>query len=67
MTMLIYPFCKICEPGPEHEIVFVMYKNENKNKFSFRFATLTKHVNKQTNSLVALEKLRKIWIGLIFI
>ena len=58
--MLIHPFCKI----HEREIVFD-YKNQNKN--NVRVATLTKHVNNQTNCGIALEKVRKIWSCLIFI
>ena len=50
--MLICPFCKI----HEHEIVFD-YKNQNKN--NFRVATLTKHVNNQTNCGIDLKKSEK--------
>ena len=42
-------------------------KSANQNKNNFRFTTLTKHVNNQTNCCIALEKLKKIWICLVFI
>ena len=52
--MLIHAFCKICQ----HEIG----KGTNQNKNNFKFTTLTKHVNNQTNCHITLEKWKKIWI-----
>ena len=52
--------CKSCE----HEIV-CHSKNQNKN--NFKYTTLTKHVNNQTNCSNALEILKKIWICLVII
>ena len=42
-------------------------KRANQNKNNFRFTTLTKHVNNQTNCRITLEKMKKIQIFLIFI
>ena len=42
-------------------------KNANQNKNNFRFTTLTKHMNNQTNCCITLEKIKKIWICLVFI
>ena len=42
-------------------------KRANQNKNNFRFTTLTKHVNNQTNCRITLEKMKKIWICLVFI
>ena len=54
--MLIYAFCKICEHCCEPEIVFVYSLKLffvliflNNFRFTTMFATLTKHVNNQTN------------------
>ena len=38
----------------------LFFKSANQNKNNFRFATLTKHVNNQTNCRIDLEKLKKI-------
>ena len=45
--------------------LFCMRANQNKN--NFRFTTLTKHVNNQTNYRITMEKMKKIWICLVFI
>ena len=42
----------------------LFFKSANQNKNNFRFATLTKHVNNQTNCRIDLEKLKKIQIHL---
>ena len=42
-------------------------KSANQIKNNLMVTTLTKHVNNQTNYSIALEKLKKIWICLIFI
>ena len=42
-------------------------KSANQNKNNFRFTTLTKYVNNQTNCHIALEKLKKIWSRLVLI
>ena len=38
----------------------LFFKSSNQNKNNFRFVTLTKHVNNQTNCRIDLEKLKKI-------
>ena len=44
----------------------LFWNSANQNKNNFRFTTVTKQVNNQTNCRIALEKLKKIWICLIF-
>ena len=60
-TLLIHVFCKTCE----HEIA--LRECQMQNKHNLRFTTLTKHVNNQTNCCITLEKLKKIWLCLVFI
>ena len=64
MQLLIHVFrkgfCKTCEP----EIVLQEWKSKKNN---FRFTSLTKHVNNQTNCRITLKNLKKTWICLIFI
>ena len=50
--MLIHMFCKICK----HEID-CMKANQNKN--NFRFTTITKHGNNQTNCYITFEKIEE--------
>ena len=47
----------------------MLWKSANQNKNNFRFATLTKHVNNQTNSqwYIALNRGGIKCIGLVFI
>ena len=56
---IIHAFCKICVL----EIFVMIFRMAN----NFRFTTLTKHVNNETNWRIALEILKKIWISLMFI
>ena len=65
MTMLIYSFCKSCEPEPESESEIV-FRSKNKTKTISGPSSSSQHVNNQTNRRIALEKLKKIWICLVF-
>ena len=42
-------------------------KSTNQNENNFRFTTLAKHVNSQTNCCISSEKVKKIWICLVLI
>ena len=42
-------------------------KSTNQNENNFRYTTLTKQGNNQTNCRIALERLKKIRICLVFI
>jgi hypothetical protein len=68
VCLIIFVFCKSCEPICEPEITPVLYHHENQNKnnftFSIQFTNLTKCGNKHCR---ALEILKKIWICLTFI
>ena len=61
--MLIHAFCKICES----EIVFVYFLERFLVLIFLELTTLTKPMNNQTNSRIALEKLKKIWIYLTIV
>ena len=68
-TMLIYAFCKICKRKCKHEIVFC-HKNQNKTISGSHLRSQilqNKYLNNQTNFHITLEKLKKIWIRLVFI
>ena len=69
----LYEFSKSfeLELGPESKIVFVTKIKTNaisgSGSGSGRLTTLTKHVKNQTNCCIALEKMKKIYICLVFI
>ena len=56
--LIIQVFCKSCETE-------IVCRSKNQNKFNFMFPNLTKRVNNQTNC--RMERLKKIWICLVFI
>ena len=57
VCLIIYIFCKSCEPELEPEIVFVLILPTKNN-----FTTLTKQVNQYCG---AVEILKKTWICLV--
>ena len=59
--MLIHSFCKNCQ----HELVLKEYKSKQK-QFHIHNSYKPRDVHNQTNRCIALEKLKKIWIRLVF-
>ena len=67
MTTLIYAFVRFADASGNMKL-FLLQKSKQKNfTFTFVSANLTKHVNNQTNCRITLEKMKKIWICLIYI
>ena len=60
--------CKICKGKYEHEIVFATKIWKKKHfRFALVSANITKHLNNQTSCPITLEKMKKVWICLLFI